>query len=87
MLHVTILKYRLNIASISQAEYRSSIARVWMSKLGYRTHNVAHRVMPAIFERYFSIVTCDTLTILEPYLALRAVRLSEKASSLLLSCS
>ena len=73
MSHVTILKYRLNIASISQAEDCSSIARVWLPKLEYRTHNVAHCVMPAIFERYFTIVTRDTLTILEPYLTLRAV--------------
>ena len=37
-------------------------------------HNAAHSVMSAIFERYFSIVTRDTLTILEPYLTVRAVQ-------------
>jgi len=73
MSHVTILKYRLSVASISQAEYRSSIARVWRPKFDYRTHNAAHSVTHAIFEWYFSIVTRDTLTILEPYLTVRAV--------------
>jgi len=56
-----------------KVEYCSSIARVWQPKLEYRTHNAAHSVMDAILERYFSIVTCDTLMILEPYLTLRAV--------------
>ena len=71
--HVTILKYRSNIAGITQW----ATLCVRYSSLGSHTHAILERYsacdMDAIFKRYFSIVTYDILTILERYLTLQAV--------------
>jgi len=61
---VRIPKFRSSIAPVSLAEYRPSIPQVSGHILEYRTRSAGHSVMRAIFERYFGIVMCDTLTIL-----------------------
>ena len=73
MSRVAIPKFGSSIAPVSLAEYRSSISQVSRLVLEYRTRSAGHSVMRAIFERYFGIVTRDTLTILEPNLTLHAV--------------